>query len=133
MFVVLFSIKIPQAEAKVIISDVSLEESVKPRVHLLAVKYGLENKEELMNNIIRCESGFDPYSINENKKNGKVWSTDRGLLQINDFYHQNEADKMGFNLLNVDDSLEYGFVLFKKQGTKPWNPSKNCWILNTFF
>lgn len=36
---------------------------------------------------IGAESGWNPKAKNENKKNGKVLSTDWGICQINDYYH----------------------------------------------
>jgi len=37
--------------------------------------------------VISCESGFKNTAKLENKKDGKTWSTDWGICQINDFYH----------------------------------------------
>lgn len=36
---------------------------------------------------VQAESGFKLTAKLENKKNGKTWSTDWGLAQINDHYH----------------------------------------------
>lgn len=36
---------------------------------------------------IQCESGFNTKAVNQNKKDGKVMSTDFGICQINSYYH----------------------------------------------
>lgn len=44
-------------------------------------------QKNLIAQVISCESGFNNKAKLENKKNGKTWSTDWGICQINDHYH----------------------------------------------
>lgn len=103
-----------------------LERTLESEVSRLSVKYGVS--ETLVNKIIKCESSMYGNAVNHNKlKDGTIWSTDWGYLQINDYYHQKTMEKLGLNIKDEFDSLEYGFMLLKSQGTQPWKASKLCW------
>lgn len=81
--------------------------------------------------IVKCEGQIYGNAINENvNKEGIVWSKDWGNLQINDYYHEKIMDKMDLDIHNQWESLEYGFILMKKEGLKPWSASKKCWADN---
>lgn len=96
-------------------------------VHRLALKY--KQNETLARAIIKCEGKM--YKDRGNNKNytkeGVWWSSDIGWWQINDFYHKDSALKMGLDIYNEWDNLEYGFSLMSREGTTPWNASKYCW------
>ena len=78
--------------------------------------------------IINCESQMYGDAIHYNRlKDGTIWSIDYGPLQINDYYHEKIMKDLGLNIKNQWESLEYGFMLFKSQGSKPWNASSKCW------
>lgn len=68
-----------------------------------------------------CESRM--YNVNHLNRNG---TTDHGIWQINDIHKKNMAD-LGLNIYKSEDTLEYGFILMKREGTKPWSASKSCW------
>jgi hypothetical protein len=90
--------------------------------------------------VAQCESSLYGKAQNKNyyKKteivDGKEvvtmvhWSTDFGFLQVNDYYHKANMDKMGLDIYNEFDSLEYGIYLMSKQGLAPWKASRTCWI-----
>lgn len=90
----------------------------------LSLKYDISSS--TVREIIKCE-GLEKGKTNENKINGKTWSKDLGWLQINDFYHTGPMNKLGLDINDKGDSLEYGFILMKKEGLKPWDASKKCW------
>ena len=93
----------------------------------LAKQYTVDEK--LVREIIKCESQLYGGAINHNKdKGGKIWSSDWGYLQINDYFHEKTMNKMGFDIHNQWDSLEYGFILISKEGYTPWKASKTCWL-----
>ncbi len=96
-------------------------------VHRLAIKYG--QNETLARKIIQCESEiYGQKAKNQNKdSNGNVWSIDVGRWQINNYFHEKDALKLGYNIYNEWDNLEYGFIIMKSQGTNPWKASKFCW------
>lgn len=96
-------------------------------VHRLAEKYG--QNETLAREIIRCEGKmYKERGNNKNyDKNGNVWSEDVGWWQINNYYHQASALRIGYDIYNEWDNLEYGFILLKSQGIGPWSASQHCW------
>lgn len=98
---------------------------IKNLVNRYAKKYQVSSKKMLA--IISCESQNDPNSVNENIRKGKVWSRDRGLMQLNDFFQKDEAEKMGLSIYNMEDNVEFGAYLMSKQGTIPWSASRKCW------
>lgn len=91
----------------------------------LSVEYKVDEK--LVRAIIKCESSMYGSAINHNKIDGIIWSSDWGLMQINDYYHKDTMIKLGLNIENEFDSLEYGIRLLSLQGTSPWSASKACW------
>ena len=76
--------------------------------------------------IIWCESRFNENVIGLNKKNGKVWSKDIGLMQINNIFHQKIAINMGYDIYNPEEGLIYGLFLLKTEGIKHWSASAQC-------
>jgi len=79
--------------------------------------------------IIKCESTNNPNAIGKNisKETGEVWSRDYGLMQVNDYYHEEEMNRMGLDIRDPKDSLEYGLYLYRRDGTKHWKSSAYCW------
>jgi hypothetical protein len=78
--------------------------------------------------IARCESQFRQFD----KKTGEVLrgvvnNRDVGMMQINEYYHLETAEKANINIYTLEGNLEYGRKLYKQFGTDPWNSSKPCW------
>lgn len=110
-----------RAEDRVILR--TLESEVKR----LSVKYKVEEKTILA--VIKCESELYGSAINHNlDKDGNVWSTDWGYLQINDYFHKKPMDKLGLDITNPFDSLEYGVMMMSRDGLGAWKASRTCWI-----
>jgi hypothetical protein len=42
-------------------------------------------------------------------------------------FHQRLASKMGLDLTQTVDNMEYGIWLYNRFGTAPWLASKSCW------
>ncbi len=94
----------------------------------LSVKYDIASS--TVNRIIQCESKMYGGAENHNlDKNGKTWSIDKGWLQINSYFHTLPMSKLGLDINDKWDSLEYGFMLMDKQGFQPWSASKKCWLI----
>ena len=107
-----------KAEDKVITLD--------SEITRLSKQYAVNEKK--VRAIIKCESQMYGSAVNHNlDSSGKVWSSDFGLLQINDYYHEDAMNKLGLDIHDQFDSLEYGFLLISKQGYKPWTASIGCW------
>jgi hypothetical protein len=52
---------------------------------------------------------------------------DIGLLQINEDFHGKKAESMGYNIYTDHGNLDYGDVLLKTEGLRPWSLSRRCW------
>jgi hypothetical protein len=80
----------------------------------------------IMAKIAKCESRYRQF------KNGEVLQGeqnkfDRGVMQINLLYHEEDALELGLDLHNIDDNVAYARHLYEKQGVKPWMSSSACW------
>ena len=98
---------------------------------------------EQLKRIAACESVGDPEGTpRQFNKDGsilwgrdpKLWNinkattTDVGILQINTTIHAAELKKLGLDVIHSEsDNIKFGKILYDRQGTKPWNPSKKCW------
>lgn len=81
--------------------------------------------------VARCESQFIHINPNTGLVNrGIVNPKDVGVMQINEYYHNAEATRMGLNLSDFDDNLAYAKYLYEHEGTRPWNASRACWQKN---
>lgn len=56
-----------------------------------------------------------------------VWSRDIGLYQINDYYHAEDAKKMGYDIYTAYGNTKYALYLYTKNGTRDWSASEACW------
>ena len=74
-----------------------------------------------------CESSLNPRAVNENIKDGKVWSRDYNLFQINDYYHEESAKKMGLDIKTVSGNIKYARHLYDRNHLVDWSASKGCW------
>lgn len=80
----------------------------------------------IMAEIARCESNFKHLSRSGKVMRGIV-PEDVGVMQINEFYHETKAKKLGFDLHTLDGNLAYAKWLYGKEGVKPWLASNKCW------
>lgn len=74
-----------------------------------------------------CESTFTHYKDDGSVLRGRVDNRDVGVMQINTYYHGDTAERMGFDLENLEDNLAYAQNLFDRQGLQPWSASSKCW------
>ena len=95
----------------------------------LSKQYAVSEKnQKVIRKIIACESANNPLAINKNKDSGgEVWSLDIGYFQINNYFHQKTMEKLGLDIENQWDNLEYGFILIDKNGFRDWKASQKCW------
>lgn len=80
--------------------------------------------------IARCESQFRQFDKNGEVLRGVVNDRDVGVMQINEYYHLETAEKTNIDIYTLEGNLEYGRKLYEKFGTDPWNASKPCWGKN---
>lgn len=82
---------------------------------------------EILRKIAHCESGNRQFDDNGNVIRGRENPKDIGTYQINLFYHQEVAEKLGYDLFTEEGNKGYAIWLYNKQGTNPWFWSKKCW------
>lgn len=81
----------------------------------------------VMIQVARCESTFRHTLEDGSVLRGRVDPRDTGVMQINKGYHEATAAKMGLNLDDIYDNMEYARYLYDTQGTQPWSASSPCW------
>lgn len=74
-----------------------------------------------------CESRYRQFGTNGEVLRGVENAQDVGVMQINEKYHLDTAQKLGLNLYTLEGNMAYGRYLYDTQGTKPWNYSSACW------
>lgn len=77
--------------------------------------------------VSRCESTFRQFGSNGDVIRGKVNKGDIGVMQINKYYHEEDAAKLGFDIYTIDGNLGYARYLYEKYGLDPWSSSSKCW------
>lgn len=77
--------------------------------------------------IARCESSFRHLTEDGSVLRGKVNKGDVGLMQINEFYHADTAEKLGLDLETLEGNMAYAKYLYNREGGQPWKASSTCW------
>jgi hypothetical protein len=77
--------------------------------------------------VARCESEFRQFNKDGTILRGKANADDVGVMQINEYYHNEDAFKLGYDILTIEGNTAYARYLFEKYGVKPWNSSSPCW------
>lgn len=81
----------------------------------------------IMIQIAKCESTFRQLDKDGNIHRGRVNNADVGVMQINEYYHGDQAKKENYNLYTLEGNTAYARELYEDQGTQPWASSKACW------
>ena len=81
----------------------------------------------IMVNIAKCESHFRQLEPNGNIHRGIVNNQDVGVMQINEYYHLNEAKQANYNIYTVEGNTAFARALYEREGTAPWSSSEPCW------
>ena len=77
--------------------------------------------------IARCESTFRQLDKDGEIHRGVVNNADVGVMQINEFYHLDTAQKKGIDIYTLQGNVAYARDLYEREGTDPWSSSKACW------
>ena len=77
--------------------------------------------------IAKCESTFRHADSEGEVVRGVVNKYDVGVMQINEQYHKERAEKMGIELHTLEGNLAYARFLYENHGTSPWSASELCW------
>ncbi len=81
----------------------------------------------IMIQIARCESTFRHLDRDGEVHRGRVNNKDVGVMQINEFYHLDQAQKKDYNIYTIEGNTAYARELYEREGTQPWSSSKPCW------
>ena len=77
--------------------------------------------------IAHCESRFRQYNSYGDVIRGEENSQDVGVMQINEHFHLQTANKLGINLYSLEGNVAYARYLYEKEGVTPWKASSACW------
>jgi len=81
----------------------------------------------VMVEIARCESNFRHTNKLGGVLRGLSNNQDVGVMQINERFHLEKAQKMEIDIYSIEGNLEFARYLYEKEGTKPWKASQKCW------
>ncbi|MEK7116576.1 MAG: hypothetical protein AAB837_00220 [Patescibacteria group bacterium] len=81
----------------------------------------------IMVEIAKCESRFRHNNSNGIALRGEKNNLDRGVMQINEYFHNEDSNKLGYDILTIEGNTSYARRLFEKYGIKPWRSSFKCW------
>lgn len=77
--------------------------------------------------VARCESSFRHVDANGDLLRGKVNKSDVGVMQINEYYHDESAQRFGYDIKTLSGNMAFAQYLYGKYGTEPWSASSKCW------
>jgi len=77
--------------------------------------------------VARCESHFRQFDKNGRVLRGAVNKGDIGVMQINEYYHGDKAEELGYDLYTIEGNLAYARFLYDHEGLTPWLSSSKCW------
>jgi hypothetical protein len=135
------------------ISDMSFVPSVAPEVIEVKETLPADNKkavikrtmtvEEYIKNyfsdipimveVAKCESRFRQHDENGEVLRGEKNNQDRGVMQINEYFHGEDSDKLGYDIKTLEGNTAYARYLYDKYGIKPWSSSSKCWQKTTAY
>ena len=81
----------------------------------------------ILKEVAKCESQFRQIDTNGHTLRGSVNSFDRGVMQINELYHLDRAESLGYDLNELSGNVAYARHLFEREGLQPWSSSAPCW------
>jgi hypothetical protein len=84
-------------------------------------------QDPILADIAWCESRMRHLGKDGEIFRGKVNDKDIGVMQINTYYHGENAEELDINLYSLNGNLAYAQYLYDKEGTRPWLSSSPCW------
>ena len=77
--------------------------------------------------VAMCESTFRQFDKNGAVLRGIVDRDDVGVMQINEKYHGDQAQKANIDIYSLEGNMKFAQLLYNEQGTAPWSASQPCW------
>lgn len=112
------SLQVPKTTQNEPPTQAPQNESIEQIIRRVAAKWGVD--QELAVRVAKCESALNPRAINVNT----TGSRDRGIYQINDYYHPKVTDEQAFD---PEFSADFFCNAVKAGKLSWWNASKHCW------
>ena len=81
----------------------------------------------IMTDIAYCESRYRQYEPDGELFRGIVNDSDVGIMQINEYYHLEDSQRLGIDIHTVSGNMEFARHLYNTQGVQPWKSSAPCW------
>lgn len=89
---------------------------IETMIYNIADEMGRPEWGEYLVKLAYCESRLDPNAVND-KGNNPAHSKDRGLMQINDYWHSNVDDKCAFD---PECSIRYTIKMIEQGRQREW-------------
>lgn len=83
--------------------------------------------ESILIEIAHCESRFRHVRQNGNIFRGVENDKDVGVMQINEDYHLQTAQKLDYDIYTLHGNMAYARYLYEREGAQPWVHSGKCW------
>lgn len=96
----------------------------------VTARFQSDPRRRILIDIAACESGFNHWSIEDPTRvlrSNSPESSATGVFQILSKTHGPDARANKLNLEVLSDNVSYAKILFDREGTAPWNESRNCW------
>lgn len=77
--------------------------------------------------IAKCESSYRHFDKEGHVLRGVKNDQDVGVMQINEAYHLDKAESLGYDIYTIDGNMAYAKYLYEEQGARPWLSSSGCW------
>jgi len=81
----------------------------------------------LLGRIAWCESKLKHFNEDGSVLRGEITPKDVGIMQINEYYHKDTAERLGINIYTLEGNMAYAKWLYGREGSTPWAPSSKCW------
>lgn len=122
---------IVMASANIAVTGMTAEWEMAQRAHPdLTVESYVRSyfaKTPILAKVAYCESKFKQWNSDGSVHRGVLTPADVGVMQVNEYYHNDRAEKLGYDLETLDGNLGYAKYLYSRQGTAPWSASEKCW------
>ena len=81
----------------------------------------------ILAHIAGCESHYRQLDSKGNVLRGRKNRHDIGVMQINELYHLEDAEKLGLDIYTIEGNVAFAKKLYDRFGAKPWMSSSACW------
>lgn len=121
-----FSAPEPQIETAVTHTEPVAAPSLKQLIKDKAQEIGVDSR--VAARIAFCESTYRQFDSQGRVLRGKANPKDVGVFQINEKFHKDQSESLGFDIYTTEGNIDYALWLIKNEGSRHWKWSRPCWI-----